>query len=174
MSSDNAATPTATPTDEAPPDEATPVLTTVAMSDLPSLVGTTFGPSSWRTVTQEQVDRFADLTGDHNPIHVDPAYAAATPFGGTIVHGYFTLALVVPLMAEVIEVTGVGTGVNYGLDRLRFPAPVRVGSRIRVTSTLSDVTEVAGGYQAVFENTFEAEGLAKPAAVAVMIVRYYA
>lgn len=77
-------------------------------------------------------------------------------------------------MAEVIEVTGVGTGVNYGLDRLRFPAPVRVGSRIRVTSTLSDVTEVAGGYQAVFENTFEAEGLAKPAAVAVMIVRYYA
>jgi acyl dehydratase len=155
------------------PDPAAPVLTTVPLADLPSLVGTTFGPSSWRTITQEQVDRFADLTGDHNPIHLDPEYAAGTPFGGTIVHGYLTLALVVPLMAEVVQVTGVSTGVNYGLDRLRFPAPVRVGSRIRVTSTLTAVTEVAGGYQAVFENTFESEGQAKPAAVAVMIVRYY-
>ena len=151
----------------------TPVLTSVPLGDLPSLVGTTFGPSSWRTITQEQVDRFADLTGDHNPIHLDPQFAAGTPFGGTIVHGYLTLALVVPLMAEVVEVTGVGTGVNYGLDRLRFPAPVRVGSSIRVTSTLTSVNDVPGGYQAVFENTFEAEGQAKPAAVAVMIVRYY-
>ena len=150
-----------------------PTLTTVALADLPSLVGTTFGPSSWRTITQDEVDRFADLTGDHNPIHLDPGYAAGTPFGGTIVHGYLTLALVVPLMAEVVEVTGVATGINYGLDRLRFPAPVRVGSRIRVTSTLTAVTEVPGGYQAVFENTFEAEGQAKPAAVAVMVVRYY-
>ena len=150
-----------------------PALTSVALADLPSHVGTTFGPSSWRTITQDEVDRFADLTGDHNPIHLDPEYAAGTPFGGTIVHGYLTLALVVPLMAEVVEVTGVATGVNYGLDRLRFPAPVRVGSRIRVTSTLSDVTEVPGGYQAVYENTFEVEGQAKPAAVAVMIVRYY-
>lgn len=151
-----------------------PAATVVALPDLPSLVGTTFGPSSWRTITQEQVDRFADLTGDHNPIHVDPAYAAGTPFGGTIVHGYFTLALVVPLMAELIEVTGVTTGVNYGLDRLRFPAPVRVGSRLRVASTLTGVSEVPGGYQATFENTYEAEGQTKPAAVAVMIVRYYA
>lgn len=153
----------------------TPAATaTVPLSDLTSMVGTTFGPSSWRTVTQEQVDRFAELTGDHNPIHVDPDHAAGTPFGGTIVHGYFTLALVVPLMAEIVEVTGVATGVNYGLDRLRFPAPVRVGSRIRVTSTLTAVTEVPGGYQAVYENTFEAEGGTKPVAVAVMIVRYYA
>lgn len=148
--------------------------TSVALADLPSLVGTTFGPSSWREITQEQVNRFADLTGDHNPIHLDPAYAAGTPFGGTIVHGYLTLALVVPLMAEVIEVTGVTTGLNYGLDRLRFPAPVLVGSRIRVTSTLREVTEVPGGQQAVFENVFEAEGQTKPVAVAVMIVRYYA
>lgn len=154
--------------------DAAPTLTTVALADLPSLVGTTFGPSSWRTVTQDQVDRFAELTGDHNPIHLDPAYAAATPFGGTIVHGYLTLALVVPLMAEVLEVTGVGTGINYGLDRLRFPAPVRVGSRIRATSTLTALTHVPGGYQAVFENTVEAEGQTKPAAVALMIVRYHA
>jgi acyl dehydratase len=138
------------------------------------MTGTTFGPSSWRTITQEQVNQFADLTGDHNPIHLDPAYAAGTPFGGTIVHGYFTLALVVPLMAELVEVTGVRTGVNYGLDKLRFPAPVPVGSRIRVTSQLTEVTEVPGGHQATFTNTFEVEGQAKPAAVAVMIVRYYA
>lgn len=148
--------------------------TTVAMSELPSLVGTTFGPSSWRTVTQEQVDRFAELTGDHNPVHLDPDFAARTPFGGTIVHGYFTLALVVPLMAEILEVTEVGTGVNYGLDRLRFPAPVLVGSAIRVSSRLAEVTEVPGGLQAVFENTFESQGQSKPVAVATMIVRYYA
>ncbi|CAM5785692.1 MaoC family dehydratase [Cellulomonas persica] len=163
---------TEAPADAPPP--ATTAATTVALADLPSLVGTTFGPSSWRTITQEQVNQFADLTGDHNPIHVDPDYAATTPFGGTIVHGYLTLALVVPLMAEVVEVTGVRTGINYGLDRLRFPAPVRVGSRIRVTSTLSAVTDVPGGHQAVYENTFEVEGQAKPAAVSVMIVRYYA
>lgn len=148
--------------------------TSVALPDLPSLVGTTFGPSSWRTVTQDEVDRFADLTGDHNPVHLDAEFAARTPFGGTIAHGYLTLALVVPLMAEVVEVTGVGTGVNYGLDRLRFPAPVRVGSRIRVASRLAEVTQVPGGLQAVFENTVEAEGQAKPAVAAVMVVRYYA
>jgi acyl dehydratase len=148
--------------------------TRVALTDLPGLVGTTFGPSSWRTVTQEEVNRFADLTGDHNPIHIDPDAAATSPFGGTIAHGYLTLSLVVPLMAEIIEVTDVGTGVNYGLDRLRFPAPVRVGSAIRLASTLTGVTDVAGGLQAAFENTIETQGQAKPAAVAMMIVRYYA
>jgi acyl dehydratase len=144
------------------------------MTELPGLVGTVFGPSSWRTVTQDEVNRFADLTGDHNPIHIDEAVAAASPFGGTIAHGYLTLSLVVPLMAEVVEVTGVGTGINYGLDRLRFPAPVRVGSAIRLVSTLTGVTDVAGGLQATFENTIESQGQSKPAAVAVMIVRYYA
>lgn len=150
------------------------IKTTVAMSELPGLVGTTFGPSSWRTITQEQVNQFADLTGDHNPVHLDPDFAAKTPFGGTIVHGYLTLALVVPLMAEILEVTEVGTGVNYGLDRLRFPAPVLVGSAIRVSSKLAEVSEVPGGLQAVFENTFEAQGQTKPVAVSTMIVRYYA
>lgn len=147
--------------------------TTVALTDLPQHAGTTFGPSAWRTITQEEVNAFADLTGDHNPIHLDPEVAVQTPFGGTIVHGYLTLSLVVPLMAEIVEVTGVTTGINYGLDRLRFPAPVRVGARIRVLSLLREVTEVPGGYQAVFENTFEVEDQAKPGAVAVMIVRYY-
>jgi acyl dehydratase len=144
----------------------------VALADLPQHVGTVFGPSSWRIVTQEEVNDFADLTGDHNPIHLDPEVAARSPFGGTIVHGYFTLSLVVPLMAEILEVTGVTTGVNYGLDRLRFPAPVRVGARIRVLSTLREVTEVPGGYQAVFESVFEVEDQAKPGAVAVMVLRF--
>lgn len=150
-----------------------PARADIPLADLRSHVGMTFGPSSWREVTQDEVNRFADLTGDHNPVHLDPDFAAGTPFGGTIAHGYLTLALVVPLMADVVQVTGVGTGVNYGLDRLRFPAPVRVGSRIRLTSTLTEVTEVPGGLQAVFENTVEVEGQAKPAMASTMIVRYY-
>lgn len=154
-----------------PPETAT-APTRVALADLPQHVGTVFGPSSWHTVSQEEVNDFADLTGDHNPIHVDPEAAARSPFGGTIVHGYFTLSLVVPLMAEIVEVTDVATGVNYGLDRLRFPAPVRVGARIRVVSTLREVTEVPGGYQTVFESVFEVEDQAKPAAVAVMVLRF--
>ena len=144
------------------------------IAELAGLVGTTFGPSSWREITQDEVNRFADLTGDHNPVHSDPAFAAGTPFGGTIVHGYFTLSLVVPLMAEIFEVTDLGTGVNYGLDKLRFPAPVLVGARVRVRSQLTAVTDVPGGVQAHFTNTFEVEGGTKPVAVAEMIVRYYA
>ena len=146
--------------------------TTIA--GLRDLVGTTFGPSRWREITQEEVNRFADLTEDHNPIHVDPAFGAASAFGSTIVHGYFTLSLVVPLMDEIFQVTDLGTGINYGLDKLRFPAPVLVGDRIRVTSQLTAVNDVAGGVQAHFTNTFEVEGGTKPAAVAEMVVRYYA
>ncbi|MGI5191344.1 MaoC family dehydratase [Promicromonospora sp. CA-289599] len=146
--------------------------TRVALADLPQHVGTVFGPSSWRTITQEEVGDFADLTSDHNPIHVDPEAAARSPFGGTIAHGYFTLSLLVPLMAEIFEVTGVATGINYGLDRLRFPAPVPVGARVRVLSTLHEVTEVPGGYQTVFENIVEVEGQAKPGVVAVMVLRF--
>ncbi|MFC8798617.1 MaoC family dehydratase [Promicromonospora sp. NPDC057138] len=165
---------TAAPT---PPETATaPVTATgptkVALADLPQHVGTVFGPSSWRAISQEEVGDFADLTGDHNPIHVDPEAAARSPFGGTIVHGYLTLSLVVPLMAEILEVTGVTTGINYGLDRLRFPAPVRVGARVRVQSTLREVTEVPGGYQTVFESVFEVEDQARPAAVAMMVLRF--
>ncbi|PUB26012.1 acyl dehydratase [Promicromonospora sp. AC04] len=154
-----------------PPETAT-APTRVALADLPQHVGTVFGPSSWRTVSQEEVNDFADLTADHNPIHVDAEAAARSPFGGTIVHGYFTLSLLVPLMAEIFEVTGVATGINYGLDRLRFPAPVPVGARVRVQSTLREVTDVPGGYQTVFENVVEVEGQAKPGVVAVMVLRF--
>lgn len=146
---------------------------TTPIDDLPTLVGRSFGPSSWRQITQEEVADFARLTGDDNPVHLDPVFAAGTPFGGTIAHGYLTLSLVVPLMAEVFAVTGIGVGINYGLDRLRFPAPVPVGSRIRVHGEVLSVEEVAGGYQIAPRVTFEIEGGTKPACVADMVLRYY-
>lgn len=146
---------------------------TARLDDLPGLVGLRFGPSSWRTISQSDVDRFADLSGDHNPIHIDPIAAAATPFGTTIAHGFLTLSLVVPLMAEVFEVTEVGMGINYGLNKLRFPAPVPVGSRVRVTGVVESVTEVSGGFQVEPTVTFEIEGGTKPVCVAEMVLRYY-
>lgn len=146
---------------------------TARLDDLPGLAGLRFGPSSWRTISQSEVDRFADVSGDRNPIHIDPVAAAATPFGTTIVHGFLTLSLVVPLMAEVFEVTEVGMGINYGLNKLRFPAPVPVGSRVRVTGVVESVTEVSGGYQVEPTVTFEIEGGTKPVCVAEMVLRYY-
>jgi acyl dehydratase len=146
---------------------------TTPIDQLPTLVGRSFGPSSWRAITQDEVTAYAELSGDTNPVHLDPVFAAGTPFGGTIVHGYLTLSLVVPLMAEVFQVTGIGVGINYGLDRLRFPAPVPVGSRIRVHGEVLAVEEVAGGYQVAPRVTFEIEGGAKPACVADMVLRYY-
>lgn len=154
--------------------DTTVVKTQTTIAGIPDLVGKTLGPSSWRTITQEQVNQFADLTGDHNPIHVDPEVAKASPFGGTIVHGYFTLSLVVPMMDEYFEVTDMGTGVNYGIDKLRFPAPVLVGSRVRTSSVITEVTEVPGGVQVHTTTTFEVEGGKKPVAVSAMVVRYYA
>jgi acyl dehydratase len=150
-----------------------PARLSVSIDELPTLVGRTFGPSSWRQITQDQVAEFAHLTGDLNPIHLDREMAAQTPFGGTIVHGYLTLSLVVPLMAEVFEVSEIGVGINYGLDRLRFPAPVPVGSRIRVAGEVLSVDEISGGFQVAPRVTFEIEGGAKPACVADMVLRYY-
>lgn len=140
---------------------------------LPALEHKTFGPSSWRAVTQDEVDRYAELSGDRNPIHLDPAFAAGTAFGTTIVHGYLTLSLVVPLMAEVFEVTGVGLGINYGLDRVRFPAPLPAGGRVRVRGVVTAVTAIEGGYQVHPSVTFEIEDGDKPACVADMVLRYY-
>jgi acyl dehydratase len=143
------------------------------MDDLATAGGRAFGPSSWREITQDDVDLFARVTGDHNPIHVDADFAAATPFGTRIAHGFLTLSLVVPLMAEVFEVTDAGMGINYGLNKVRFPAPVPVGSRIRVVGEVASVTEVAGGLQLEVPVTFEVEGVAKPACVAELVLRYY-
>lgn len=146
----------------------------VPTEELPTLTGVTFGPSEWMTVPQESVDQYAAVTGDRNPIHLDADFAAATPFGTRIAHGLLTLGLVVPMMAEVFEVTGASMGVNYGMNRVRFPAPVPVGSRIRVHGEVATVTEVAGGWQIETPVTFEIEGGTKPACVAELVLRYYA
>lgn len=145
----------------------------VAVDDLPGAVGEAFGPSGWRVITQDEVNDFARLSGDMNPIHIDPEFAAATSYGTTIVHGLFTLSLVVPLMQEILHVTGVGLGINYGSNKLRFPAPVPVGSRVRVSGVISSVTEVAGGYQVEVPVTFEVEGGTKPVLVTELVLRYY-
>ena len=136
--------------------------------------GRHLGWSSWKEVTQEMIDRFADLTGDHNWIHVDTERAATGPFGKTIAHGYLTLSLVPPLLGELLEVQGITMPINYGIDRLRFPSPVPVGSRIRVGGEVAEANEVAGGVQVKLALTFEVEGGTKPACVAEILLRFYA
>lgn len=135
--------------------------------------GTDLGQSSWIQITQDDVHTFADATRDHQWIHVDPERAAGGPFGSTIAHGYLTLALVIPLWSELLQVEKVGMSVNYGLNRLRFPAPVPVGSRIRLQGKVVSASEVAGGVQVVADLTMEVEGSEKPALVAEAVYRFY-
>ena len=137
-------------------------------------VGRDLGTSEWLEVTQERVDAFADATGDHQWIHVDPVRAAAGPFGGPIAHGYLTLSLSNALLPEIVEVQGVSMGVNYGVNKIRFPAPVLVGSRVRAQATLTSVEEVSGGVQTTMVITIEIEGGTKPACVIESISRYLA
>lgn len=144
------------------------------VSGLAAHVGEPLGTTRWRTFTQDEVDRFADLTDDHNFIHVDPEAAATTPFGGTIAHGYLTLAMLAPISMELLQITDLRMGVNYGLDKVRFPAPVRVGARFRGSGRLAEVTEVEGGVQAKVVITIEVEGSEKPAVAAECLLRYYA
>jgi acyl dehydratase len=144
----------------------------IELNALRERVGSHLGYSGWREVTQEQVDRFADATGDHQWIHVDPARAAAGPFGRTIAHGYLTLSLGPVLLAEVLTVSGISYAINYGLNRVRFPAPVPVGSRVRLGVELASLEDVAGGASAVFTFTFEVEGQPKPACVAETLYRF--
>jgi acyl dehydratase len=149
----------------------------VIAADLTGLaehVGSHLGYTEWREMTQERVDAFADVTEDHNYIHVDPERAAAGPFGGTVAHGYLTLALLAPLVGEVLLVEGAATAVNYGLDRLRFPAPVPVGSRFRAGVELLEVEEIPGGVHVKVLATVEVEGASKPSLVAEALFRYYA
>jgi acyl dehydratase len=141
---------------------------------LKAVVGEHLGYSEWHQVTQEQVNLFADATGDHQWIHVDLERAKAGPFGGPIAHGYLTLSLAPMLLEEIVEVTGVAMAVNYGLNRLRFPAPVPVGAKIRGGVTLSAIEDVAGGVQCTLDTAFEIEGGSKPACVAEILFRYYA
>jgi len=135
-------------------------------------VGQHLGYSEWRTITQDQVNQFADATDDHQWIHVDIERAKKGPFGGPIAHGYLTLALAPALMAEVYEVKGIKMGVNYGCNKLRFITPVPVGGRVRLGAVLNAVDEVAGGLQATIELTFEIEGTERPACVAEGIFRW--
>ncbi len=128
--------------------------------------------SAWRTVTQEQVDRFAEATGDHQWIHVDPERARSGPFGRTIAHGYLTLSLATALLEEVLQVPDASLIVNYGLNRVRFPAPLPVGTRVRMHGELAGVESVTGGVQATLGLTFEVEGQPKPACVAEILFRY--
>ena len=137
-------------------------------------VGRDLGTSEWLEVTQERVDTFADATGDHQWIHVDPVRAAAGPFGGPIAHGYLTLSLSNALLPEIVEVQGVSMGVNYGVNKIRFPAPVLVGARVRAQATLTSVEEVGGGVQTTMVITIEIEGGTKPACVIESISRYLA
>ncbi len=148
------------------------MLTIEGIDQLPELVGKELGVSDWLEVTQEQVNTFADATGDHQWIHVDVEKAAQGPFGGTIAHGYLTLSLLPVLLSSISRVDGIRMGINYGLNRVRFPSPVRVGSRIRARSVLKEVTEISGGIQAALDVTVEIEGVDKPACVAEPVVRY--
>ncbi len=148
--------------------------TNVTYSDLPTLTGTDLGWSSWIDIPQDRVNTFADATDDHQWIHTDPERAAEGPFGGPIAHGYLTLSLAVPMWTELLEVEGVGAKVNYGLDKVRFVAPVPVGSRVRMNAVIADVAEVKGGYQLTVDQTIEVEGGSKPAVVARGVYRFYA
>ena len=139
---------------------------------LKAAAGRHLGHSPWLEVTQERIDGFADATGDHQWIHVDPGRAASGPFGATVAHGYLTLSLVNCFLPEVVEVRGIAMGINYGLERVRFPAPVRVGSRLRGGVEVMTVDDVAGGVQAAMRVTVEIEGGDRPACVADVLSRY--
>jgi acyl dehydratase len=135
-------------------------------------VGTDLGVTDWIEITQDRIDTFADATGDHQWIHVDPERAAEGPFGTTIAHGYLTLSLTNQFLPELLEVQNVTMGVNYGVDKVRFPAPVPVGSRIRGAATISGATEIAGGVQVTVTITVEIDGAPKPACVVESISRF--
>ncbi|QFZ19521.1 MaoC family dehydratase [Saccharothrix syringae] len=145
------------------------------LDGLLALAGRDLGHTAWREITQDRVDTFADATDDHQWIHVDPARAASGPFGRTIAHGYLTLSLIIPLFGELLEINGVRMSVNYGLEKVRFPSPVPVGARIRLSGRVAEVTAVADdGVQMALDFTVELDGSDKPACVARAVYRHYA
>ncbi|MGO9886304.1 MAG: MaoC family dehydratase [Solirubrobacteraceae bacterium] len=144
------------------------------IDELKAHAGEDLGVSSWHDVTQADVDAFAELTGDRQWIHIDPARARETPFGGTIAHGYYTLSLGPRFLEELLRVDGMGLMLNYGLNKLRFPAVMPVGDRVRLHLRLGAVDDVSGGVMATFELTFEREGGGKPVCVAEALMLAYA
>ena len=145
---------------------------TVTIADLPDLEGATLGPGTWHEISQDQVDRFADATGDHQWIHVDPARAATGPFGRTIAHGHLTLAVIPALLVDLLHVYGVSQAINYGLDRVRFPASAPVGSQVRLTAAVEQVEPVPAGLQVAIAATVECDAAPKPVCVAHALYRY--
>ena len=140
--------------------------------ELLEAVGQDLGATEWLQVDQDRIDAFAECTGDHQWIHVDPERAKEGPFGATIAHGYLTLALTNVLLPDLITVENISMGINYGTNKVRFPNPVRVGSKIRGTAEIAEATEIPGGVQVVIKVTVEVEGEAKPACVVESVTRY--
>ena len=142
------------------------------VDELKSLVGKHLGYSDYLTITQDQVNRFADATGDHQWIHVDPERAKDGPFGAAIAHGYLTMSLSNFFLPQIVEVQGFSAGINYGVDKVRFPSPVKVGQSVRAGAELVEVTEVKGGLQTLMRITIEIEGEERPACVIDAISRW--
>jgi acyl dehydratase len=149
------------------------MLTLTGVDEVKAHAGGELGVSEWHLVTQEDIDTFAQVTGDHQFIHVDVERAKQTPFGGTIAHGFYTLSLAPRFTYAMFSLEGFAFGVNYGLNRVRFPAPLPVGSRVRMHAKLASVEDVPGGIQLVSELTFEHEGGEKPVCVAELVTRMY-
>jgi len=143
------------------------------IDELKAKAGEHLGHSEWLEVSQDRINTFADATDDHQWIHTDPERAAAGPYGTTIAHGYLTLSLLIPLWSELLEVRGVKMNINYGLNKVRFPAPVPVGSKIRLGATLAAVNDIPGGTEAVVDAVIERAGGDKPVCVAQGIYRFY-
>jgi acyl dehydratase len=149
------------------------MLTVNGIDELKSRVGEELGVSEWHDVTQEKVDAFAAVTGDDQWIHVDPERAKETPFGGTIAHGYYTLSLAPRFSYDLFKLEGVAFGLNYGLNKVRFPAPMPVGERVRMRMELQSVDDIPGGAQITMKLTFERDGGDKPVCVAESLSRVY-
>jgi acyl dehydratase len=149
------------------------MLTITGLDELKTRVGEELGVSDWHPVTQEAIDAFAEVTGDDQWIHIDPERAKETPFGGTIAHGYYTLSLAPMFSYRMFSLEGIAFGVNYGLNRVRFPAPMPVGDRVRMRMKLANVEDIPGGAQITMELTFEREEGDKPVCVAESLSRVY-
>ena len=145
----------------------------VGLDGLRDRVGTELGVSDWTEVVQENIDTFAKLTGDEQYIHVDPERAAQGPFGTTVQHGFLTLGMATGLLWSVCTVEGFGVILNYGLNKVRFPAPLKTGSKMRMRVSLAEVNELKGGVETIYRLTFEVEGEEKPCCVADLVFRYY-
>jgi acyl dehydratase len=148
------------------------VLTTT-IADLPRHLGRKLGPTDWQAMMQDGVNQFADLTNDHSFMHVEPERARLTPFRGTIVHGFLTLSMLGPISQQLVVVTDARTSINYGLNKVRFPAPLAVGADFRGRGEVVNVTEIDGGMQLTAVFTIEVKDAPKPALVAECLLRYY-